>query len=312
MNLLNDIKERLSIFNDFYDTMALVDPKNQIIIGIYNKIDDKKHMSTQKPSRCINSCGENDSCKTCKNDSCKTCIVSQACKTNKTAVDIGIEYDKTFLTIATPITYDNKKYIVVLEKNISNNKVILDDPEYKKLENSCCNLHNILNKDVLTNIYNKRAINERLSKHLSKDSIPASIIMIDIDHFKEINDTYGHEIGDKVLVEFCDIISSCIREDESFFGRFGGDEFIIILDKVSPETTNKIANRIRKEVESHTFIYDDISLKLTCSLGGYVIDDINLEIKDFVKIADKNLYSAKNSGRNNIILLSDLEDMKKS
>ena len=312
MNLLNDIKERLSIFNDFYDTMALVDPKNQIIIGIYNKIDDKKHMSTQKPSRCINSCGENDSCKTCKNDSCKTCIVSQACKTNKTAVDIGIEYDKTFMTLATPITYNNYDYILVLKKDISDNKFILDNSKTPFLEDPYYSFNSIVNKDVLTNVYNKRAINERLSKELTKENIPVSIIMIDIDHFKEINDTYGHEIGDKVLVEFCDIISSCIREDESFFGRFGGDEFIIILDKVSPETTNKIANRIRKEVESHTFIYDDISLKLTCSLGGYVIDDANLEIKDFVKIADKNLYSAKNSGRNNIILLSDLEDMKKS
>lgn len=173
-------------------------------------------------------------------------------------------------------------------------------------------MHNILNKDVLTNIYNKRAINERLSKHLSKDSIPASIIMIDIDHFKRINDTYGHMIGDKVLVEFCNIISSCLKKDESFFGRFGGDEFMIILENVSLGTANKIANKIRKKVESHIFIYDNISLKLTCSLGGCVIDDANLEIKDFIEIADKNLYFAKNSGRNNILLLSYLDYMKKS
>lgn len=74
----------------------------------------------------------------------------------------------------------------------------------------------------------------------------------------------------------------------------------------------KIANRIRKKVESHIFNYDNISLKLTCSLGGYIIDDKDVRIKDFVKLADRNLYSAKNSGRNNIILLSDLEHSKKS
>ena len=303
MNLLNDIKERLSIFKDLYDTIILINPRNHTIIDIDSKTNSKKLKQTRyyRYIGFLNNKRNN-----------KDCIIFQAYKTNKTSVKFELEYNKTFLTIATPITYDNKKYIVVLEKNISNNKVILDDPEYKKLENSCCNLHNILNKDVLTNIYNKRAINERLSKHLSKDSIPASIIMIDIDHFKRINDTYGHMIGDKVLVEFCNIISSCLKKDESFFGRFGGDEFMIILENVSLGTANKIANKIRKKVESHIFIYDNISLKLTCSLGGCVIDDANLEIKDFIEIADKNLYFAKNSGRNNILLLSYLDYMKKS
>ena len=303
MNLLNDIKERLSIFKDLYDTIILINPRNHTIIDIDSKTNSKKLKQTRyyRYIGFLNNKRNN-----------KDCIIFQAYKTNKTSVKFELEYNKTFLTIATPITYDNKKYIVVLEKDISNNKVILDDPEYKKLENSCCNLHNILNKDVLTNIYNKRAINERLSKHLSKDSIPASIIMIDIDHFKRINDTYGHMIGDKVLVEFCNIISSCLKKDESFFGRFGGDEFMIILENVSLGTANKIANKIRKKVESHIFIYDNISLKLTCSLGGCVIDDANLEIKDFIEIADKNLYFAKNSGRNNILLLSDLDYMKKS
>ncbi len=303
MNLLNDIKERLSIFKDLYDTIILINPRNHTIIDIDSKTNSKKLKQTRyyRYIGFLNNKRNN-----------KDCIIFQAYKTNKTSVKFELEYNKTFLTIATPITYDNKKYIVVLEKNISNTKVILDDPEYKKLENSCCNLHNILNKDVLTNIYNKRAINERLSKHLSKDSIPASIIMIDIDHFKRINDTYGHMIGDKVLVEFCNIISSCLKKDESFFGRFGGDEFMIILENVSLGTANKIANKIRKKVESHIFIYDNISLKLTCSLGGCVIDDANLEIKDFIEIADKNLYFAKNSGRNNILLLSDLDYMKKS
>ena len=303
MNLLNDIKERLSIFKGLYDTIILINPRNHTIIDIDSKTNSKKLKQTRyyRYIGFLNNKRNN-----------KDCIIFQAYKTNKTSVKFELEYNKTFLTIATPITYDNKKYIVVLEKNISNNKVILDDPEYKKLENSCCNLHNILNKDVLTNIYNKRAINERLSKHLSKDSIPASIIMIDIDHFKRINDTYGHMIGDKVLVEFCNIISSCLKKDESFFGRFGGDEFMIILENVSLGTANKIANKIRKKVESHIFIYDNISLKLTCSLGGCVIDDANLEIKDFIEIADKNLYFAKNSGRNNILLLSDLDYMKKS
>ena len=304
MNLLNEIKERLSIFNDFYDTMMIIDPEKHIIIDIYNKVDPKKSSETRTPLRCVNSWT--------KNDKCNNCIVLQSHKTKKTVVKIEVQFEKTFLIFATPITYNDYRYVVVLEKDISDNKLILDNPTSTFLEDSYHSLHSIVNKDILTNIYNKRAINERLSKELTKENIPVSIIMIDIDHFKEINDTYGHEIGDKVLVEFCDIVSSCIRKDESFFGRFGGDEFIIILEKVPLEIVNKITNRIREKVESHTFIYDDISLKLTCSLGGYVIDDANLEIKDFVKIADKNLYSAKNSGRNNIILLSNLEDIKKS
>lgn len=299
MNLLYDIKERLSIFKDLYDNMILINPESHTIIDIYSKTNSKK----LKQAISLRYTGFLSKKKCNKN-----CIVFQAYKTNRTSVKFELEYNKTLLTIATPIIYDNKKYIVVFEKDMSNNKVMLDDPEYSTLKNSYYSLHNILNKDVLTNIYNKRAINERLSRRLSEDNIPVSIIMLDIDHFKHINDTYGHIIGDKVLIEFCNIVSSCIRKNESFFGRFGGDEFIIILEKVSLEIADKIATRIRKRVESHIFNYDDISLKLTCSLGGYVIDDASLEIKDFVKIADKNLYSAKNSGRNNIMLLSTLEN----
>lgn len=303
MNLLNDIRERLSIFIDFYDNMILINPKDYAIIDIYSKTNSKKRKQTisLRYTKLLND-----------NKCNKNCIIFKAYKTNKTSVKLELGYNKTLFTIATPIIYDYKKYIIVLEKYTSNNNVVLDDPEYTKLKNSYYNLNNILNKDVLTNIYNKRAINKRLSRRLSQDNIPVSIIMLDIDHFKNINDTYGHIIGDKVLIEFCNIVSSCIRKDESFFGRFGGDEFIIILEKVSLDIANKIANRIRKKVESHIFTYDDISLKLTCSLGGYVIDDASLKIKDFVKIADKNLYSAKNSGRNNIMLLSALENDEKS
>lgn len=300
MDLLDDIKNRLCIFKDFYDDIRLVDPLNDKIVHI----DSKTNFKEREDSPCYEFWN--------KNRKCKNCISLNAYNKNRTFVKIELKGNKIFLVTATPVVSNEHTYIVELIKNISKNTFIKDGSNCITIENLLIYLSDTLNKDELTNIYNKRVIYEKLSKSLSSktSSLPLSVMMLDIDHFKNINDNYGHLIGDKVLKEFSSIVLSCLRKKDDFFGRFGGEEFMIILENTSLDIANIIAERIRKKIESHIFNYKDISIKLTCSLGGYIINDKNINIEDFIQSADENLYLAKNNGRNTSIFTSRSEKQK--
>ncbi|MBY0756255.1 GGDEF domain-containing protein [Clostridium sardiniense] len=297
MDLLNDIKNRLCIFKDFYDTIRLVDPINDKVLHMDSKTNVKEYEDL--PCHAFWN----------KNIKCKHCISLKAYNENKTFVKIELKENKIFLVTATPIINNETTYVVELIKDVSKNSFLKDKSDCITIENLLSYLSETLNKDELTNIYNKRVIYERLSKSLSSDTstLPLSIIMLDIDHFKNINDTYGHLIGDKVLKEFSSVVSSCLRKKDDYFGRFGGEEFMIILENTPLDTANLIAERIREKIESNLFSYKDISIRLTCSLGGYTINDLNIDIEDFIQLADENLYLAKNNGRNNTIFTSNPE-----
>jgi len=148
--------------------------------------------------------------------------------------------------------------------------------------------------DPLTNIYNRQYLNEFL-KTSSLENY--QLMMIDLDHFKQINDTYGHDIGDKVLISVVEQIKKSIRQ-EDILVRFGGEEFIVLTYKQSLEVCLKVADRIRNAVSTHDIQTTDKHILMTVSIG---INPFPFYAKNFdeaVKIADEQLYNAKTSGRN--------------
>ena len=150
--------------------------------------------------------------------------------------------------------------------------------------------------DPLTGILNRRAILEELSQRMNHhlyDFEHLSILMLDIDLFKKINDNYGHIVGDKVLIKVSEIISQLIREFDTV-GRYGGEEFLVILPNTNSENAYKAAERIRKKIEETEF--DDIE-HLTVSIGFTSYADESIE--SLINKADQNLYEAKKTGRNN-------------
>jgi diguanylate cyclase (GGDEF)-like protein len=152
-------------------------------------------------------------------------------------------------------------------------------------------VHKIANYDKLTQIYNRNALSKELKKLIENRG---SIIYFDIDHFKKINDTYGHEKGDFVLKELAKLVKNNLRKDD-IFGRWGGEEFLILLPHTSYEEALKVVEKLRKIIESHDFD----GLKVTASFGvTYVKKDDNEE--SLLQRADEALYEAKNSGRNQV------------
>ncbi|NRW03939.1 diguanylate cyclase (GGDEF)-like protein [Clostridium beijerinckii] len=160
-------------------------------------------------------------------------------------------------------------------------------------------------KDELTGLYNRRYINERLPvdiNYMKISKMPLSIIMADIDFFKKVNDQYGHIIGDKILIDFSDLILKSVRGKSDWVGRFGGEEFIIILNYTEAKNAYKVAEKIRKVLENTSFNYDGIEIKITASFGVYEASDEDVNIYDLLSKVDKNLYKAKASGRNRTIV----------
>jgi len=165
------------------------------------------------------------------------------------------------------------------------------------------NLEYLASKDSMTGIYNRRKFFE-LSEKLFDSSAELYGVMIDIDEFKNINDTYGHDIGDKVIIEASFIVQKHLFENE-VFGRLGGEEFGII----SPITgDNSIENRVEKlrdEIESSKILLEEKEISFTISLGVSKKSDTTKNLDNLLKEADDALYEAKNSGKNKVIFRKD-------
>jgi len=156
--------------------------------------------------------------------------------------------------------------------------------------------------DFLTNILNRRAFCNEASKSYSyakRNNISFSIMMIDIDHFKKINDIYGHEAGDEVLKKLSLLVQDTIRQ-EDIFGRLGGEEFGIALLHTQNFSIKRVAEKIRVAVEQSFIMYKKQKITLTVSIGAYTIKSETEELKNALNKADIALYKAKSNGRNRI------------
>ena len=160
--------------------------------------------------------------------------------------------------------------------------------------------------DPMTNLYNRRyfaEISESIVSLAKRKNEDLSVVILDIDKFKNVNDTYGHQFGDDVIVSLAHILTNSQRKSD-IICRYGGDEFIILLPYSSIENTAIIAEKIRNHVESSSMTIDsNESFKFTISLGVSQVDmqnEVNIDLA--LKRADEALYQAKNAGRNNVML----------
>jgi two-component system cell cycle response regulator len=164
--------------------------------------------------------------------------------------------------------------------------------------------------DVLTGLYNRRHLDERLDEmfeHSVRLHEPLSVVMFDIDHFKLVNDTYGHQVGDVVLAQFAQLLKHAARDIDRI-GRYGGEEFMVLLPGTVLDAGVTFAKRVRQEVETHQFEYDGGALKCTVSAGVAAFPNPRIRTRQqIVKSADDALYVAKTTGRNRVIRIGDEE-----
>ena len=159
------------------------------------------------------------------------------------------------------------------------------------------------NRDYLTGLYNRRYFYRHVQEYIKQtceDDKKLAVAMIDIDHFKKVNDTYGHDVGDKVIVALADILRSGTNPND-IVARFGGEEFCIVLKDIDRNSTAEIFERIRQTVEKFSLeTAEQTDVKFTISIGA-VLHDLAETLDDSVNAADMLLYKAKKSGRNCLI-----------
>lgn len=155
--------------------------------------------------------------------------------------------------------------------------------------------------DVLTGLHNRRFLQQRLEEELhraARYSLTLSCIMLDLDHFKKINDAHGHAAGDYVLTEVAAIIKQNVRLSDLAV-RYGGEEFMLLLFESDKQQAHRVAERVRLDVERHDFLWQGRRLKLTVSSGVASFPDAGITVPDeLIARADSALYTAKTSGRN--------------
>jgi two-component system, cell cycle response regulator len=159
-------------------------------------------------------------------------------------------------------------------------------------------------RDALTHVYNRRHFVERLASEVAysrRHRAPLSLLMIDIDHFKRINDGHGHPAGDYVLTTLGQILIGAVRA-EDVVARYGGEEFAILCRGTPPMSALQLAERLRRGVESHSFVYRDKRISVTLSVGIAMCADSPTAAQHLVAKADAALYEAKQAGRNRAVL----------
>lgn len=169
------------------------------------------------------------------------------------------------------------------------------------------NLGSAAHTDPLTRIYNKGYLLEALEAEFKRAKAlhtDFSLIFFDLDHFKKINDTFGHDAGDYVLKEITNLIRGGQLRPKDVFARYGGEEFVVLLANTNGKAATELAERIRAAIEAHAFVYEGKRLPVTASLG---VCELRADIESaqtLLKHADKALYAAKTGGRNRVVAAS--------
>jgi two-component system cell cycle response regulator len=160
-------------------------------------------------------------------------------------------------------------------------------------------------RDGLTKAFNKKYFTDRLESELTfalRHDSPLVLVMFDIDHFKKVNDTHGHQAGDLVLSEISTLLTGALRA-EDVFARYGGEEFAIICRGTDLTQASIVGERMRKAVEKHRFVHEGTPIPITISVGIAGLPDPAVkDATDLVSRADKALYQSKHGGRNRVTI----------
>jgi diguanylate cyclase (GGDEF)-like protein len=165
--------------------------------------------------------------------------------------------------------------------------------------------------DPLIGIYNRRYLERRLEQEIQiarRHSLPLAVLMLDIDHFKRVNDTFGHPVGDQVLSYLGKLVLGAVRESD-IVCRYGGEELLVIAVQTTPAAAAALAERLRQHIEAHALVLSSAEgirqeLHITISIGAASLEPGISEYPELVQRADQALYQAKQSGRNRVVSFS--------
>jgi diguanylate cyclase (GGDEF)-like protein len=282
---LKRVVENITSYDKMYDLIRMVDPiKKQVLV-----YENKTWLASE--GFCYDVYEEGHIC--------KNCVSIRALNTEKTTIKTQFLKDTLHMVTAVPVTFNGRKIVFELFKDISHSEDFVQE-QLKDMKQLILKTNELLVTDSLTGMYNRRYIDERLPvdfSMISEFKEEAYLLMLDIDHFKLINDQYGHIVGDKVLKEAARLMK-LVFDNTDVIARYGGEEFII-LSKTNLYDIIKRTESLRVTIEEHAFSFDDKIIYLTVSIGVYRVTTTNPQ--EAIQFADQMMYKAKEAGRNKVL-----------
>ena len=211
------------------------------------------------------------------------------------------------------ITHEKLKLLTILTKECSlvmENTLLYEGLRKKhlSLEKANREIRELSRTDSLTGCYNRGYLAEVLPREITRAlryKRPLAVAMCDIDHFKKVNDTYGHQCGDEVLKKFVQSIVELIRHDTDWLARYGGEEFLLVLPETNLESAFSLADRLRKHLAHQVIETEEDQISITASFGVTGFNGLrppeSVTQESLIRMVDKYLYEAKTQGRNRVI-----------
>lgn len=295
MTNIDNLLSEKNYLTKVFDGVRVVDPIKKVVVK-------QNRMMLDKENKCFSLCE--------KENTCDNCISIRAYNENRCVMKIEYINNRIYMIMATPMDMNSSPLVIetfkdITECNISEFDGVITTEDLHKKINKIEKMNKLVVTDELTQCYNRRYINEKLPvdmENAKKESEELSIALIDVDYFKNINDKYGHLVGDLILKELINIIQSNIRSTVDWIARYGGEEFLIVFNGTPKELAYKLLRKIKMLVEKNIFKYEDININITISIGIAALGEEVKNVEELIGDADKNLYKAKENGRNLIVL----------
>lgn len=289
---MEEMIQKLKIFEYTYDKVRIVDPVKKKVINLRDDLEENTM------EHCFHFWK--------RGELCENCISMKAFREKDTFMKLEYLDQEIFLLIAMPIELSDRTVVLELMKKATNNISINVNGENASLDFNIMleSLNNRAIKDSLSGIYNRRYINEKLpldliNASLSNNSI--SVIMVDIDFFKNVNDTYGHLIGDCTIKSLAGLLQRSLKRENDWVARYGGEEFLICLPSAPLSFAIDLAENIRTKIEKTPIECGDLKFYITASFGiSAMTPKQGTSVNDLIEQADKKLYEAKRNGRNRV------------
>ena len=287
---LDSLASYLDFFRTLYDVVRLVDPVEKCVLEYgqnrFVNVDDICHQYWGTGGICDN------------------CISVRAHQNGKCFMKLEQSEKAIMLVTAMPIENQNRPVVVELLRNATDTMLVGTGiyNEGNPMGQVLREINHSMVSDELTDLFNRRYTEERLPADLLKALIekkPLSVIFMDIDNFKSINDTFGHTWGDQMIQRVAATLSQQIRGREDWAARLGGDEFLICLPGTSAREARQVAERICEKIREVT-VCDEDGIEITASLGVYTTQHELLNAKDLIRLADERMYRAKELGKNQV------------
>lgn len=285
------------LFEKLYDLLRMVDPISKEVLdsAVFNgDATLRERVGAQK--YCYQFWGDEAVCENC----CST----RASRDKQVYMKTEYDGEEVYMVTSLPMEVDGRDLILEAVVGISDKELLneLTGKDYFEIKKILKARNLEMVKDPLTQAYNRRFIDERLPYEMfeaTKNGTPMVLAMADIDHFKKVNDTYGHDAGDAVLKDFVALLNEQVREHGDWVARYGGEEFVVFLKGISQEKAYEKLDEIRRRIEAFDFVYEGKTIPVTCSFGMSAFKSEETA-QEWLKRSDGMLYRSKASGRNQV------------